>query len=187
MLDLTMFEVFPMLYSERLVLRTLKEQDRDALFELFSSPAVTRYHGTSTFVDIEQVDDFLYLMHSRYQQKTGIRWAVVLKDTGEMIGTVGINSIVQHRIVIGYDLQERFWGHGYMPEAVQAVTDYAFSMGIHRIQAMVIPENHGSVRVLQKLGFQEEGLLRGWYLWEGRYWDMLSFSLLKTDVQIEKV
>ncbi|GGJ31192.1 GNAT family N-acetyltransferase [Deinococcus roseus] len=183
MLDLSMFETFPILETERLILREIQATDAPAIYKLFSNPEVTRYHGTSTFQDPEQADDFVHFVQARYQQKGGIRWAIELKATGELLGTLGLNSIVQQRTVIGYDLSEAHWGKGYMPEAVQAMLDYAFQIGLYRVQALVIPGNHGSVRVLEKLGFQQEGLLRAWYHWEGRYWDMLSFSLLRTDRQ----
>lgn len=185
MIDLSMFDVFPVLQTERLILREIQYADVPDIFRLFSNPEVTRFHGTSTFMEEKQAIDFVDFVQSRYREKTGIRWAITLKDTGDFIGTVGLNSILQHRTVIGYDLAESCWGRGYMPEAVQAMLEYAFSIGLYRAQAMVIPGNHASVRVLEKLGFREEGLLRSWYYWEGRYWDMMSFSLLKPEFKPE--
>ncbi|GEM49213.1 GNAT family N-acetyltransferase [Deinococcus cellulosilyticus] len=185
MIDLSMFDAFPILQTERLVLRDIRETDISDVFQLFSNPEVTRFHGTSTFMEEKQAAEFVNFVQSRYREKTGIRWAITLRDTGAFIGTVGMNSIIQHRTVIGYDLSEAHWGRGYMPEAVQAMLEYAFSVGLYRVQAMVIPGNQASVRVLEKLGFREEGLLRSWYHWEGRYWDMLSFSLLKPEFRPE--
>lgn len=177
-----MFESFPILETERLTLRALVPEDAPTIYTLFSDPEVTRFHGTSTFTEAKQADDFINLCTSRYAMKTGIRWGLVLKETGALIGTGGFNSIVQHRGVIGYDLARDHWGKGYIPEAVQAMVQLGFDTGLHRMHALVMPGNHASMRVLEKLGFVHEGTLRGWYFWEGRYWDMLSFSLLQDDV-----
>jgi ribosomal-protein-alanine N-acetyltransferase len=69
-----------------------------------------------------------------------------------------------------------------MPEALQAILRYGFdTLNLYRVEALVIPGNTQSLRVLQKLGFQEEGLRRGYGYWKNQFWDLHCFSLLKSD------
>jgi ribosomal-protein-alanine N-acetyltransferase len=69
-----------------------------------------------------------------------------------------------------------------MAEALQTMLAYGFStLKLHRIEALVVPGNERSVRVLEKLGFQEEGVLRGYGFWNDKFWDLRCFSLLAGD------
>ena len=84
---------------------------------------------------------------------------------------------------IGYRVNERLWGRGIATKAVQAMTDYLFeNVGINRIQATVMPENTKSKRVLEKNGFQREGLLRQAGFWQGKgIVDLEMYSRLRSD------
>jgi len=87
-----------------------------------------------------------------------------------------------HRANIGYDLQKAHWNKGYITETLKAIIDFGFfSMEINRIEAEVMQENASSERVLEKLGFVREGVLRSWMLWNNQYYDMTIYSLLKND------
>jgi ribosomal-protein-alanine N-acetyltransferase len=111
-----------------------------------------------------------------------IRWAIEPIEHDEMIGTVGLLRFdFEHRHAeLGYDLARRWWGRGLIPEAAAAVIRYGFSvLGLHRIEAGVLPENDASVRVLQKLGFVEEGTRRDYLHAKGRFHSFRWFSLLE--------
>lgn len=101
-----------------------------------------------------------------------------------MIGTVGLLrfDFEHRRAEVGYEIAHRLWGRGLTPEALAAVVRYGFSvMGLHRIEAGVLPGNDASVRVLQKLGFLEEGPRRDYLYAKGRFHSFRWFSLLETD------
>lgn len=69
-----------------------------------------------------------------------------------------------------------------MSEALRAALEYGFGqMGLHRVSALVHPENRASIRLLERFAFQPEGRLRDYYYREGRYFDHLVFSLLLGD------
>jgi hypothetical protein len=96
----------------------------------------------------------------RFAAKEMIRWAIQPPGHGEAIGTVGLVRVnhEHRRGKLGYDLARRWWGQGLAPEAAAAVVTWGFAvMGLHRIEAGVLPGNNASVRVLEKLGFREEG------------------------------
>ncbi|NIW38715.1 MAG: GNAT family N-acetyltransferase, partial [Gemmatimonadetes bacterium] len=86
---------------------------------------------------------------------------------------------------IGYDLAHRHWGRGLMTEALRPMLRFGFEeMDLHRIEAGVTVGNEASARVLEKLGFREEGLLRRGGYWKGAYHDLRGFGLLRRDREV---
>lgn len=74
-----------------------------------------------------------------------------------------------------------------MKEALPYIIDYGFDrMNLHRIEAMVGPDNQASLRLVKGLGFVEEGLLREHYFIDGKFYDSLVFSLLKKEYNPRK-
>ena len=86
---------------------------------------------------------------------------------------------------IGYELAKAHWRQGIMTEALFAVIEFGFqAIALNRIEAMVMLENTASFKLLQKLGFLEEGILREYGYWKGQFHDLRIFSLLKKDYQL---
>ena len=86
------------------------------------------------------------------------------------------------RAEIGFGLQSAYWGKGYMSEAARAVVDCGFDvLRLHRIEADIDPRNRASARVLEKLGFVREGLLRERWIVDGEISDSAIYGLLRTD------
>lgn len=88
-----------------------------------------------------------------------------IKNREDMIiGSIGLNNIVMGcfcSCFMGYKLDEMLQGRGYMTQAVLAAVQYAFEeLGLHRVEANVMPRNQASLRVLEKCGFQNEGISR---------------------------
>lgn len=179
---------FPHLQLKRIVLNNIDHDDAEMLFELFSQPQVVAFYDLAAFTDQQQAYQLIELFASRYQQNSGIRWAIRDADTARLIGTCGFNSWSgkMHNAVIGYDLLPAYWHQGIAGEAVSAIIDFAFNGElpcghIHRIQADTIPGNIASERLLLKLGFKEEGLRREAALIHGQYRDMKCFGLLSPE------
>lgn len=86
------------------------------------------------------------------------------KEESKMLGSVSLSNLVRFSFqscFLGYKLDEKNQRRGYMTEAVCAVTDFAFGeLGLHRVEANVMPRNKASLRVLEKAGYREEGLAR---------------------------
>ena len=186
----------PVIETERLVLRDIRESDADAMFEIFSDDAVTRFYDLATFIDVDQARKIIARMRERNANGDALRWGIALKENDHLIGTGGFNQFVRARVAtervatepgsvvtragIGYDLAQAYWNRGYMTEAVCAIVRYGFeNLNVNRIEALVIPGNDASVRVLEKLGFQREGILREYGFWKNRFWDLQMFALLK--------
>jgi ribosomal-protein-alanine N-acetyltransferase len=180
--------MFPSRETGRLLLTELQPEDEIALFQLFSNPAVVEYYDLDAFKDVSQAADLLRLFKARYDEKQGIRWAIRLKTTGQLIGSCGFNSwsSKMRSAVIGYDLLPEFWQQGYAREAVHSIIDAAFSGllpcgALHRIQADTVPGNSASEVLLLRLGFQFEGLRRECGYWKGKFHDLNCFGLLDSE------
>ncbi len=174
--------MFPILETERLVLRELTKDDAEAIFACFSNEDVTRFYGQETLERVEQAEQMIEFFNKSYGEKRGIRWGIERKGTKGIIGTVGFNAwLPKHRRAeIGYEIHPDYWRKGYTAEAVSKVLSYGFmEMGLTRIGAVVFLENEASNRLLTKLGFQKEGVLRNYMYQNGKACDTNVYSLLK--------
>jgi [ribosomal protein S5]-alanine N-acetyltransferase len=175
--------MFPKLETERLILRELIATDAQRIFDCFSSEDVTRFYGMDAMTEVEQANQLIDLFSKNYLEKRGIRWGIELKESGQLIGTIGFNNWASRhmRAEIGYDLHPLFWSKGYASEAVNRVCNYGFhELGLTRIGAVVFIENEASNRLLIKLGFQHEGVLRSYMVQNGIGYDTNVYSLIKT-------
>jgi ribosomal-protein-alanine N-acetyltransferase len=174
----------PELATGRLRLRAPVPGDAAALLDVLGDPEVTRYHNVPTLTTLGEAQGLLERLAERHAARDTVRWAIELVEQGEMIGTVGLLRFdFEHRHAeVGYEIGRRWWGRGLAPEAAAAVIRYGFSvLGLHRIEAGVLPGNDASVRVLRKLGFLEEGTRRDYLHVKGRFQSFRWFSLLETD------
>ncbi|OUS27035.1 GNAT family N-acetyltransferase [Gammaproteobacteria bacterium 45_16_T64] len=182
---------FPMLDTQRLTLNQLEGEDAEPIFKLFSDKSVIKYYDLVAFTEVSQANAIIAFFNSRYIDNAGIRWAIRLKESGELIGTCGFNSwsSKMNNAVIGYDLSPVYWGNGYVTEALHEIILAAFSGvlscgALHRIQADTVPGNSASEAVLRRIGFREEGLRRQSGFWKGEYHDLKCFGLLKPEYNI---
>jgi ribosomal-protein-alanine N-acetyltransferase len=186
MLDLTdAFAAFPVLQSERLVLRALTPADTDAMFRIMSDPRVVRYFGMGPMQSPQAAAERIANIEASFAEKNGIRWAITRRGSDELIGTCGFWRLVKphFRAEIGYELAPEAWGQGIMAEAVGAALAFGFgTMGLHSVEANIHPDNAASRRVLEKLGFVQEGYFRESYYEarEGIFTDAAVFSLLRS-------
>lgn len=179
------FARFPRLDTPRLVLRETTPEDGAAILRIFGDDEVMRHYNVDTFTSLEQAHALVARWRKRFDERAGLRFAITHREGGSLLGTCGVNLWDRQRgaALIGYDLARHSWGQGYATEAVRALTRFCFDgIGANRVEAHVVPGNDASVAVLRKLGFTEEGLLREYAFFRGRYQDLLSFSLLRRDL-----
>jgi RimJ/RimL family protein N-acetyltransferase len=113
-----------------------------------------------------------------------MKWAIAEKKSNELIGTITLFNLNldNRRAEIGYGLDRAFWRQGYMHEALKALVSHAFNdLSLHRLEADVDPRNAGSIRTLEKLGFQREGYLRERWHVDGEIQDALFYGLLRPE------
>ncbi|WP_026691345.1 GNAT family N-acetyltransferase [Alteribacter aurantiacus] len=176
--------MFPVLETERLILREITNEDAEAIFACFSNDHVTRFYGQETLKDMEQAKKFVDFFSSNYKEKRGLRWGIQVKGNRSLIGTIGFNawSPKHKRAEIGYEIHPDFWRRGYISEALSEICSYGFGeMELTRIGAVVFIENEASNRLLTQAGFKKEGVLRDYMYQNGEPHDTYVYSLLKTN------
>ncbi|MGI2328286.1 GNAT family N-acetyltransferase [Planococcus sp. YIM B11945] len=180
---------FPTLETDRLRLVQIGQEYAKPFFDIMSRDEVTRYYGMDSLASPEEAVRIIDSFQTGFELNRGIRWGMVLKETGEFIGTIGLNNlnVKGKKAEVGYELHPDFWGKRIVREANKAVLAYAFNeLDLFRMGAVTFPENKASSSVLKKLGFVEEGRLRGYLYQNHQSHDALIFSLLKPEWQ-EKV
>jgi ribosomal-protein-alanine N-acetyltransferase len=104
-----------------------------------------------------------------------------IREGDPLIGGIGFDGLIKgHKAEIGYWLAKPWWGRGIMTAVVGKVCEYAFAQwNLVRITAQVFESNIASARVLEKNGFEFEGLLRKHHLKDGRFLDSRLFALVR--------
>ncbi|MDK2562396.1 GNAT family N-acetyltransferase [Romboutsia sedimentorum] len=173
---------FPLSETSRLYLRKITIKDADDIFEYLSNDEVTKYLGRESLNDIGESYDLIKKFETNFIDKRGIRWGIIHKATGQLIGTVGYDAIQikNKRADIGYDINIKYWRQGFATEAINEVIRLGFeNLDLNRIGAVVFPENIASLNLLEKLGFTKEGILRDYIIQNDIERDTVVLSLLK--------
>ncbi len=176
------WERLPTIGAQRLSLRWISAADSDELYAIFSNPQVMRYWSTPPLADREAADELLAEIHEGFERQALLKWGIALRSDDKLIGTTTLYNLdfSNRRCELGYALGRQHWGNGYMQEALDATLGFAFdTLDMRRIEADVDPRNTASVRTLERLGFQREGLLRERWQVDGEIQDALFYGLLR--------
>lgn len=175
---------FPVIETDRLVLKPLTVDDAKSLLDIFSDPEVMRYWNTAPWKGIQDAYDFVDSSNSAMLRQGSLVLGVYLKSTGELAGKCMLFSYDKdsRRAEIGFGLGRPSWGKGYINEAGEALIQYGFAtLGLRRIEAEIDPNNYASAKALEKLGFYREGLLRQRWEINGIVSDSALYGRLASD------
>lgn len=176
-------ETLPVLQSARLRLRGLRDDDAEALLILHGDAEVMRYWSTSPWAGIAQAH--AHLQRVRRDMQSGVLpWAIAERASDALIGAITLFRVDRdHRHAeIGYALASAQWGKGLASEATRLVLDYAFNvLELERIEADTDPRNTPSRRMLERLGFEQEGTLRRRWFVNDEWCDTAFYGLLRGD------
>jgi len=175
----------PTLTTARLTLRAFEESDAAPLFQHARNPNLTRFtlwdHHRTVGETVAFVRDYARL---RYREGMAEPYAITLTPDTKPIGACGCfwASQPNQTMELGYWVGEPFWGRGIAVEASEALIQFTFrNYEPERLQARVIAGNFASVRVLEKLNFRYEGMLRASLLRRSRFEDVMIYSLLRSE------
>jgi len=146
------------LETPRLILRHLRRDDVDAIFDVIGDAETMQYYPRS--FERKDAEEWVERNLKRYAEQGNGLYAVVLKSTCEVIGDCGL---VQQNVEgislleVGYHLRRDQWGRGYATEAARACLDYAFrNMDADKVISLIRPENLPSRRVAERNGMRIE-------------------------------
>ena len=165
-----------------ITLRPLDLSDIDAFMVWATDDKVARFCRWDAYTSKADALDFIknkVIPHP---------WFRAICLNGQPIGTISVTRNIGNdecRGELGYALGYKYWGKGIATKAVKLVANTIFSEWPHleRLEARVLVENVGSQRVLEKAGFQREGVLRKYMTLKGKTRDLTMFSLLSADPQ----
>jgi len=172
---------FPVLAGQRVRLRAPRPGDVDDVFALFSDPSVMRYWSSAPMQARAQAEGKIEEILEAFAQGGMINWLVADRRNDTAIGSCTLFRFdARHRRAeVGYALRSDHWGRGLAAEAVTLALDWAFrTLMLHRIEADIDPRNDASRRLLERLGFRREGLLRERFFVDGEASDSEFHGLL---------
>lgn len=175
---------FPVLETERFILRKLETEDAQEVFDYFSKDEVTKYYDLESFTDIKQAVELIERWGMRFEEEKGYRWGIALKENDKIIGSCGYhNWDKEHfKAEIGFEVAPAFWRKGVMSEVIKPVLKFGFeNMELNRIEAFYDPENIASKTCLEKAGFVYEGTLRQAAFEKGKFCHASVCSLLREE------
>jgi [ribosomal protein S5]-alanine N-acetyltransferase len=172
------------LTTPRLNLRPLREDDAQALFTIWSDAEAMRYFSLAAMKHLDEARNRIVSKLRTAVDGESLICVIELQGTGEVLGDCALFHADEQcrRAEIGFSLLRRHWGNGYMSEATSALVEHAFgALRLRRIEADIDPRNAASARVLERLGFVREGLLRERWLVNGEVSDSALYGLLEGD------
>ncbi|MFF2093353.1 GNAT family N-acetyltransferase [Paenibacillus sp. NPDC058174] len=180
------FEQFPILQSEEILLKKIEARHLDEVFEIYDNDTVFEFCGIIPKHNKDTVKNMIGHFERDYNKRSRVKWGIfAAAEPDRLLGIIEAMDFNQKvsAVTVGYFLAETHWGKGIATEAVKVLLPFLFNdVNINRIQAEVMPGNAASKKVLLKNGFIKEGTLRQSALWAGKgVVDLEIYSILKED------
>ncbi|HCT04866.1 MAG TPA: GNAT family N-acetyltransferase [Pseudomonas sp.] len=174
---------FPTLSTQRLSLRELVASDAPALFAIHSDSDHMRWFGADPMTHLAQAQALIETFAQwRTQPSPGTRWGI--EHAGHLIGSCGLFKWNRrwNSCALSFELAPATRGQGLMSEALRAILDWGFAtLQLHRVEALVHPQNIASRALLEGQGFTLEGTLRQAGFWQGQRHDLMVLGLLEQE------
>lgn len=153
----TNFTPFPVLTTERLILREISAEDVNEIFALRSDDRVNKFLDRAKANSLDDARQFISKICDGVHNNKILYWGITFKNDNKIIGAILIWSILKESssAEIGYELLPDFQGKGIMQEAIQAVINFGFeTIHLKKIEAYLRTDNQGSVKLLEKNNFK---------------------------------
>jgi ribosomal-protein-alanine N-acetyltransferase len=159
------FSSFPILTTERLILRQINASDAVDLLSMNTDPEVLKYDVDPPMKDISVAQAEIEKYRQSFIDKKSIGWSACLMSSDRLIGDFVFffydQEIPYYKADLGYRLAQPYWRQGYATEALTAIIQFAFNvMKLHRINVDTRMDNIASIRLMEKVGFTHEGVRR---------------------------
>jgi RimJ/RimL family protein N-acetyltransferase len=170
-------------------MRPLRHADAPDLFAFYSDPQVYRYIPIGGWKHIDEAHQRIARSINTTAANEEVRLAVERREDARVIGELLLFNFNKdsRRADVGYALAREAWGSGYAREALAPLIDLAFgALEMRRLEAEIDPRNTGSAKVLERLGFRQEGFLRQRAIRRGEVTDSGVYGLLGVEWQARK-
>ena len=174
------------LETKRLLLRQFVATDAPDMFKYASDKETTQFMRFPTHQSLQDSKDIIDSWAKEYNNKNFYNWAVVCKECGEVIGSIGMLDVNEfHRLAeVGYILRKDHWGRGLATEALRRVVRFCFDdLGFFRLEALHSVENPASGRVMIKAGLVREGVRREYFPSDHGLIDCITYGITRSDYE----
>ena len=178
------FNPFPLIDTERLLLRQVDKTDVNEIFFLRSDEKIMKYLDKAPARDLDDAYKYIQMISDLEKNNLDVTWAITLKGNTKLLGTICFWNIQKehYRAELGYVLHPEYWRKGFMQEALTVVLKYGFNvMKLHSVEAHVNPNNIASIKLLEKNGFIREAYFKEDYFYDGKFLDTAVYSLLTSE------
>lgn len=168
--------------SGRLDLRLVEHDDLHDLLEIHASEEVARYLPFGAWTGMADAKAWYQRTLARHGEGSAIQFVMHHRAQGRVIGTGLLFHFEEEsrRAEIGYVLGRKYWGQGFAHEGLGSLLEFAFGeLNLRRLEAEIDPRNTASDKVLRRLGFMREGLLRQRWSLKGEISDSALYGLLR--------
>jgi RimJ/RimL family protein N-acetyltransferase len=175
--------------SGRLVLRLVEHGDLHDLLEIHASEEVARYLPFGAWAGMADAKAWYQRTLARHGEGSAIQFVMHHREEDRVVGTVLLFHFEEEsrRAEIGYVLGRKHWGQGFAQEGLSSLLEFAFGeLGLRRLEAEIDPRNTASGKVLRRLGFTQEGLLRQRWSLKGEISDSSLYGLLRHEWEITR-
>ena len=175
------FTPFPVLETERLLLRQPSSEDSADVFIMRSDPEVMQYIPRPLAVTPDDAAALIQMINEFIEKGERINWAITPKSTGKVIGLIGyVNIKPEHRRAeVGYSLSKAWHRKGIMREALACVLKYGFEhMDLHSVEAITDAKNIASGSLLLAAGFVQEAFFKEDFYYNGEFRDSIHYGML---------
>lgn len=176
--------MYPSIQTDRLLLRGFTTDDAADVRILAGAPEIAR---TTLNIphpyEVGMAESWIQSHQRAYAEGAGIIFAICKQGKGQLLGAIGLTiQSVYRRAELGYWIALDSWGKGYATEAARAVVNFGFvKLKLNKIYATHMRQNTASGRIMQKIGMQQEGLLRQHVQKDGNYIDLVLYSILASE------
>jgi RimJ/RimL family protein N-acetyltransferase len=172
----------PFLVGQTIYLRPLERDDAPLAQAWVNDPDIRCFLRRQRPINLQAEEEFIAKLG---QTEHDLGFMIVLRETDQPIGMMGLHNIdsrnrhAEFGITIGV---KEYWGKGHGTEATRLMVQYAFgTLNLNRVCLLVYDDNVRGIRAYQKVGFQQEGVLRQENFHAGRYRDTIVMSILREE------
>ena len=171
------FSSLPQLEHELVLLRPIEACDIERWFDYLSQPAVY-LHTSWNVQNLTELNHYAWIPEE-FTESSLLRFAIALRSNNELIGTAGFHTLSPQNgtAEIAYDIAPNYWGQGIGSAACAKLVAWAHTAAaVTRVQATVLESNVRSMAVLERCGFQREGLLQSYRRVRGKHGNFYMYA-----------
>lgn len=171
----------PTIETKKLFLRPVDINCSQDLYFLFSDKRITNAMGINSMDKIEEVYQWVINTKQEFKLGQSIEWCIYNIKDGQFMGRCGLKNI-DHRhkhAELSCAILVKYWKRGVGSESLSSLIHFCFkSLMMHRVEALLYPNNSNMVNLLKKLNFELEGVLKENYFFNGNYGDTAIYALI---------